>query len=78
MREDPTSKKNAARRQAFIEQCRDEGLSINQRDAKTLAGEERAFDAFLTAYALSVHGGGLSGLEMLSFAYIEGQIWLPE
>jgi hypothetical protein len=75
--DDPRSKKNLARREAFIEQSRDEGLSLNQRDAKTLIDDERAFDAFVTARALSMYGGGLTALETLPLSHIEGQIWIP-
>ena len=76
--EDPRSKRNRSRRAAFVEQAREEGLSLSKRTADTLTIDERAFDTFLTARALAMYGGGIDEIEILSLAHIEGQIWIPD
>lgn len=77
-KEDAKSKTHPRRRAAFVKHARESGTSINQRFAKTFEEEERAFDAFLTAWSLSRYGGGVGAIGLGDWAFLEGQIWLPE
>lgn len=75
---DPRSKKNQQRRKAFVESCVAGGLSIpREKDEKRIVREERAFDAFLTAWALWQYGGGLRAVPPEGPERIEGRIWWP-
>ena len=77
-KEDSKSKTHPRRRAAFVKHVRESGTSVNQRLAQTFQEEERAFDAFLTAWSLSRYGGGIGAIKPVDLAFLEGQIWLPE
>lgn len=47
-------------------------------DREVLQRERRAFDAFLTAWALSQYGGSIAARTLDATDRIEGQIWIPE
>lgn len=74
--ESPGSKKNIMRRANFVADLQDEGIEISPHDAARFMNDERAFDALVTAWALSRFGGGL-GPHPGNAAALEGSIWLP-
>ncbi len=51
---------------------------IGGGDREVLRRERRAFDAFLTAWALSRYGGSLHGRTINETARLEGEIWIPK
>ena len=74
--ESPQSKKNVMRRWNFIADRRDQGVVITDEQAVELAGDERAFDALLTAWALQQYGGATKWVAD-DVAKAEGRIWHP-
>lgn len=74
--ESPGSKKNIMRRANFVADLQDEDIEISPHDAARFVNDERAFDALVTAWALSRFGGSLAPRPG-NTAALEGSIWLP-